>query len=249
MELDGLDAIDWSGVDHAYGPATDVPDRLRSIAGPDEAARERALWELSGSIHHQGTIYPATALAVPFLARIAVETAMPPGDRTMIVALLGAIAAGASTIQLRDESRDASATNEIDPAVARQLEAAIASRAAVGREAPALIAGLGGLDPQTDWRLAALAAQVPESAAAIVPIVGTLQRRSDDPRLQAALALTVGLVRGHLSRVDFDAAVAAIGPEEFAEADVPAGPESDGRARLVAANLYEIAFDETHVGG
>ena len=36
--LDGLDAVDWSALAHAYGPAADVPGLLRALLDPDPAA-------------------------------------------------------------------------------------------------------------------------------------------------------------------------------------------------------------------
>jgi hypothetical protein len=64
--LEGLDEIDWAALSHAYGPATDVPEWLRSLRSPDPEVREwvREDW----NIVHQGTGYAATAPAVPFLA-------------------------------------------------------------------------------------------------------------------------------------------------------------------------------------
>jgi hypothetical protein len=32
FSLDGLDQVDWAGLEHAYGPATDVPEMLRELA-------------------------------------------------------------------------------------------------------------------------------------------------------------------------------------------------------------------------
>ncbi|WP_445283544.1 hypothetical protein [Streptomyces sp. DSM 118148] len=68
--LAGLDAPPWSTVDHAYGPAEDLPGLLRAFAEGGEDAEE-ALEELYGSIVHQGTVYAASVDAVPYLARIA----------------------------------------------------------------------------------------------------------------------------------------------------------------------------------
>ncbi|WP_153449695.1 hypothetical protein [Streptomyces smaragdinus] len=69
--LDGLDQRPWPGLEHAYGTAEDVPDLLRALTGEDEEEAEEALEELWSSIVHQGTVYPATVEAVPFLARLA----------------------------------------------------------------------------------------------------------------------------------------------------------------------------------
>ncbi|WP_188306811.1 HEAT repeat domain-containing protein, partial [Streptomyces sp. CBMA123] len=68
--LAGLDAHPWATVSHAYGSAEDLPDLLRAFAEGGEEADE-AREELYSSILHQGTVYPASVDAVPFLARIA----------------------------------------------------------------------------------------------------------------------------------------------------------------------------------
>ncbi|MGI5163544.1 hypothetical protein ACQEU3_04235 [Spirillospora sp. CA-253888] len=69
--LDGLDDVDWTSVHHAYGEAGDVPRLLREAVGPDEEAAREALEELASSITHQGTLYTATPVAVPFLIALA----------------------------------------------------------------------------------------------------------------------------------------------------------------------------------
>lgn len=65
--LEGLETIDWSTLSHAYGPATDVPGLLRALSSPDHSVRRETVAELFGNIWHQGTVYSATAAAVPFL--------------------------------------------------------------------------------------------------------------------------------------------------------------------------------------
>ncbi|WP_405443657.1 hypothetical protein [Streptomyces niveus] len=89
--LDGIDDIDWSALTHAYGPADDIPDLLRAAGSPDAARRDPALDELISSLCHQGSIYPATAAAVPFIARLALEG---PGDRLRLMWLLHGAAEG-----------------------------------------------------------------------------------------------------------------------------------------------------------
>ncbi|MEE1752205.1 HEAT repeat domain-containing protein [Streptomyces sp. SP18CS02] len=86
--LDGLDAQPWGDTSHAYGSADDLPDLLRVLAdgGPD--AVEEAVSELYGRILHQGTVYPASAVVVPFLARLAAA-----GHATAdVLTLLGGLA-------------------------------------------------------------------------------------------------------------------------------------------------------------
>ncbi|MEW2622415.1 hypothetical protein [Streptomyces sp. NPDC048106] len=90
--LSGLDAVDWSALTHAYGPADDVPALLCALCSPDAEQRHQALDALYGNIFHQGSRYPATAAAVPFLARMAADPALP--GRAAHLELLAALAIG-----------------------------------------------------------------------------------------------------------------------------------------------------------
>ena len=98
--LDGLDSIDWSQLEHAYGPAVDVPDQIRALISPEPERRDRALWELYGNIFHQGTRYEASAYAVPFLLEILRERATP--DRAGVLNLLTSVAIGYDEAWLPD---------------------------------------------------------------------------------------------------------------------------------------------------
>ncbi|MFH5804156.1 hypothetical protein [Alienimonas sp. DA493] len=89
--LAGLNDMPWADLTHAYGPATDVPELLRTLErGPEEAA-DRAMHDLFGNVWHQGTVYPATPHAVPFLLRL-LEQGRPWAEQ--IAVLLGEIADG-----------------------------------------------------------------------------------------------------------------------------------------------------------
>jgi hypothetical protein len=83
----GLDfeAVDWGGLTHAYGSAQDVPARIKALVAPDADVRSAALSKLFNSIVHQGTVCPASAPAIPFLARALV---CAPGERALIGLLM-----------------------------------------------------------------------------------------------------------------------------------------------------------------
>jgi hypothetical protein len=68
--LEDIDNVSWSKINHAYGPATDVPAQLRALAFGDEQERKCALHALHGNIWHQHTIYEATAYVVLFLVEL-----------------------------------------------------------------------------------------------------------------------------------------------------------------------------------
>jgi hypothetical protein len=90
--LAGLEEVDWAGLRHAYGPAGDVPGLLRALVSGSPAERRHAVHGLYGNIFHQGSRYEATAYAVPFLARLALDPRAP--QRDAIVYLLVALAIG-----------------------------------------------------------------------------------------------------------------------------------------------------------
>src|SRR6516162_7773615 len=94
--LDHLGDIPWNRLTHAYGPAGDVPDLLRRLrtAPPEMTGEQSPLWHLFGNIWHQGTVYEATAYAVPFLIELAACPVV--SDRLGILGLLAAIATGSS---------------------------------------------------------------------------------------------------------------------------------------------------------
>ncbi|MFH8473152.1 HEAT repeat domain-containing protein [Streptomyces sp. NPDC018000] len=85
----GIDEVDWASMEHAYGPADDVPAMLRGLASADPAEREAALDGMYGAVHHQGDVYACTLACIPFLFELVAD----PGirDRGSIVELLTSI--------------------------------------------------------------------------------------------------------------------------------------------------------------
>ncbi|WP_432991944.1 hypothetical protein [Dactylosporangium sp. CA-233914] len=76
-----LDEVDWSVLTHAYGRADDMVDLLRNAVDEFD--------ELVDRIFAQGTVFPATVAAVPFIAELA-RTA--PERRAEFAWLLGMVA-------------------------------------------------------------------------------------------------------------------------------------------------------------
>ena len=90
--LERLHNVDWSALTHAYGPAADVPELIMALAAADRQARKNAYWELYGNIFHQGTRYPATAPAIPFLLELLADPSTP--DRHELLLLLTHLVTG-----------------------------------------------------------------------------------------------------------------------------------------------------------
>ncbi|WP_031155652.1 hypothetical protein [Streptomyces xanthophaeus] len=164
--LDGLDARPWSSLSHAYGSAEDVPDLLRALSGADVAAADEALSELYGSVLHQGTVYAASAEAVPFLAGIAAA-----GHRTAdVLALLGGMA----------ESED---EYGVAPG---------AVRAAVADRLPLLLPLLASPEPEIR-RTAAWA--VSHTRATAIALPALLARWDEEPEPAARAEVLAGIAR------------------------------------------------------
>ncbi|MFI1420249.1 hypothetical protein ACH4VX_20140 [Streptomyces sp. NPDC020731] len=85
----GPDAVQWQTPTHAHGSAVDVPDLIRALYQGDDTTTDEAVHEPYGNIHHQGTVYSASAPAVPFLAHAARHV---PGKRTELPMLLATLA-------------------------------------------------------------------------------------------------------------------------------------------------------------
>ncbi len=88
LVLESLDEVGWAGLSHAYGSAGDVPAWLRQAGSGGDRAGD-AISELYGSLFHQGTVYPATRAAVPFLAELARSA---PARRSEFAWMLGMMA-------------------------------------------------------------------------------------------------------------------------------------------------------------
>ena len=61
MALEFVDSIAWDQLEHAYGPATDVPALLERIANAKGRKHLNELGELWSRVLHQGSIYSASA--------------------------------------------------------------------------------------------------------------------------------------------------------------------------------------------
>ena len=130
--LEGLDAVPWSELEHAYGSAEDVPEQLRALAGPDPQERGRAQWALYGNLWHQGIVYSASPHAVPFLLRLL--EAASYADRAWVLGYLYELAGGTSYLDAHkdltfyDGQRE---TPEFKAQLEAELRAVAATRAAV----------------------------------------------------------------------------------------------------------------------
>ncbi|MEU5092056.1 hypothetical protein [Streptomyces sp. NPDC021356] len=61
---------DWDSLQHAYGPAEDIPPSLCSLVDKDPEVRSEALAALDMAVLHQGSLYTVTAPVALFVAAI-----------------------------------------------------------------------------------------------------------------------------------------------------------------------------------
>ncbi|MFI1286711.1 hypothetical protein ACH4U5_39185 [Streptomyces sp. NPDC020858] len=163
---DGIDDIDWAALEHAYGPADDVPDLLRAAGSADAQVRDEALGELFSSLCHQGSVYSATAAAVPFVARLALDG---PGDRLSLLWLLHGAADGTGRAYLR-------------------------VRRAVAVALPALLGLAADEDASVRRAMVWIVAAGGEASVPLLPLLRARLDMEDDAEVRADLVTALGLL-------------------------------------------------------
>lgn len=134
--LQGIEQVDWSTHNHAFGPADDLPRLLRDVAGGGAAA-DRAVSDLFGTIWHQGTVYDASSLAVPFLGELAASNDVDVEIRYLLLALIFAIGRGTGYWQVHAEiaSRSGHLPDDLPAVLEAEREVVRACKKAVQRVA------------------------------------------------------------------------------------------------------------------
>jgi HEAT repeat protein len=236
--LDGLDKIDWGSLHHATGPAIDVPGNIRALASTDKKVREEALSELFGTIWQKGTVYEASAPAVPFLIELLREPSVEA--KIEILDLLACLASASPHIDIH--SRDNSDVDQsprrtpgFEEKLAREVRWVQAAHDAVEAGAPVY---LELLDNDDCWETRLAAANVLGRCVAHREICAAALldsfSRETDPRVHFGLLLCLG---GVARAEDEEFLKAIIGsepdPHVFLDSSVP--PPSPGFLRWAAA--------------
>lgn len=106
--FDDIDAVPWSRLHHAYGPATDVPFLLKTLMFPENASDhvvkeaekagrtvfDHVSWTLWGNVFHQGTVWQVTATTVPFFVEVLHNGPDNPAQQEFLVTYLHHLALG-----------------------------------------------------------------------------------------------------------------------------------------------------------
>ncbi|WP_250034895.1 hypothetical protein [Paractinoplanes maris] len=229
--LEKLDDVPWSDLHHAYGPADDVPADLRALLSDDADVRKKALWNLYGTIFHQGTRFEASAPAVPFLLEMVAAAGTPA--RASLIELLVALAIGYDEAYLPDgfpldELRSAAAGGEALPADG-------------GAER------FGALTESDQDRVQArIELQVYEAVGEGVPLFASLLS-DGDPAVREAATYALGwfAAEAPLPLADEDASVAATAIISLGLRGIaPSGAEGDPRG--VVRGAVAIALARVH---
>ena len=201
--LNGLDDVDWSSLTHAYGEATDVPGLLRGLLSPDSKVREGVISDLFSNIWHQGTVYPASAAAVPFLYELLAAPEVQ--DKSNIALLLASIAEGAGYLEVHAAGDFGEQTwKKILGEEGKTLEGELAREAAeinaVHRAASAglrlLLPYLHDPEPEVRCSVASALGSYPEHVAWALPAIDTaLLSESDEVVRESLEAAKAGRTR------------------------------------------------------
>jgi hypothetical protein len=191
VDLRGLDRVPWAQLAHAYGPAADVPGAIRDLVSGDAGARNAATASLFGTIWHRGTVYEATAPAVPFLVSVAAATGLP--DRGQVIELLGAIGGGHGYVEVHRWllERGGFPGEELDVSEQAERRWVTDARAAVLAAAPGLARLLDDEDVNVRRAVPHTLAGLHEEGPVICRAILARVRVEDDPPAAASQLLAL----------------------------------------------------------
>jgi HEAT repeat protein len=190
--FDDLDLVSWPDLGHAYGEASEVPGHLRAVASPDRRVRGWALGRLEGVFEHQGTVYPATAAAVPFLRELLAT--VEPGVRIRLLGLLRRIVQGAGFLHQHAGAAFVRQGSSEELEAERRFVAT--AREAVLAGVPEYMSALADPDRAVRANAAYLVAALPERAGEILPGLAGRLDVEDDPVVRVCLVLALGELAG-----------------------------------------------------
>lgn len=193
--LKGIDEIDWGRLEHAYGPATDVPGMLRQLTSPDPGERGEAVQALFGTIWHQGTVYEASAHAVPFLIELLESASV--ADKDQILVLLAHLAKGTSYHDVHQHLplfRNQALTTDWKERIQRELAWVRSTTAAVNAGKPVYIGLISHPDSVVREAAAYLLASFTSPSPELARRLWSEYQRETDDRVKTSILLAFGIL-------------------------------------------------------
>ena len=229
-QLAGVDDEPWAETPGCYDEhVEELPRLLAGLASPEPLIRQYCLETIASEIEHQGSTYPATARAIPWLARLMSHDGV---DRARLLAMI--LGAAQSATESLDHVHELEAD---DP----ERLAVEGTRAAAGAAWPHVFAAFASATPDERRMMFALARLVPEARPSLVE----LARSAADPALRAcaieqltsALAFELADVLPCLA--DKDPLVRAAAAIAIARRSGPASPREVVAVLREAVHGYE----------
>ncbi|NVB81314.1 MAG: hypothetical protein HOV81_23155 [Kofleriaceae bacterium] len=168
--LAGVDAEPWADTPGCFDEhVEEFPRLLRGLASPDALVRDYCLAAIDCEIEHQSSTYPATARAIPYLARL---LSHPAVDRPALLAMIQAAGENSAPYVAEVQHLDAD-----DP----ERFAIEGTYHAVCAAWPDVFASFAKATPAERRQIFALARLSPSARKSIVDVA----RRDADPTMRA----------------------------------------------------------------
>jgi hypothetical protein len=187
----------WALLRHAHGAASDIPGLLMLAAGPT-GGRDRAWAQLWDRLCHHGSVYSASAAAVPELTRMACDDTLRPADRAQATSLIAAIADGSSYLAVHGPLVPGRFSAQEREQLSIEQGWVQDARRAAREYAPHILQRIDTTNGRELLVVIVLAAEVGLGAA---PFAEAMQRARDrvaPGEQRTAVELAVSLVRGEL---------------------------------------------------
>jgi len=202
--LENLHEINWSALKHAGGSASDVPDLLEGLLSEDQSTRSESIYQLFGTIWHQGSVYQASSYAVPFLFEL---LALPDErDCAFVAMLLAELADGVSHLAaLNDQDSPILPTlrqafeqegRDFDEEVRLGRIWAERTRQAVGAQLDLLFPYLQDEEPEVRETIARCLARFPDRAGDTIPLLEKAWITEPEDYVKESMQKSLSRLRG-----------------------------------------------------
>ncbi|GCE20902.1 HEAT repeat domain-containing protein [Dictyobacter kobayashii] len=197
--LEALNTIDWSNVASCSYSLDEILVAIRGLASVNASMRESAFATLWVSLEHQGSVYEATALAVPFLLTLLADPQTP--DKRDLVYLLVHLDCGGLYLANRYQDlpaqyyqRMAEKNDPIPFQVIRDLykQWHDDTHRAFREGLPVFLPLLSDSDPAIREEIASLLAAFPEEHSMLLPPIIAQLQIEQNAYVQCSLLLSLG---------------------------------------------------------